>query len=184
MKPVLNALIAIAVFTGPLSLAQEAERKIYRTTDEYGNPVFSDQGSPDAEEVEVRESITLPSEALNDEYEAVFGGREQKKTPESASFKYNALRIVSPPDNEAIRANNGDIQLSVEVDPGPMADHKVELMMDGVAIRELTGSSLMLQNVDRGTHQARLRVTDRKSGKVLQQGPITTFTVLRHSVRN
>jgi len=188
---ILVMLLAIALAAG----AEAAEKgngdgekkKIYRSEDEQGNPVFSDRSSPDAAEVEVGEPMTMPSEALKAEYEAVFGGGEEESDEESGDgfTPYESLAITAPPNNQPIRANNGNVNVAFKVAPGVVAEHRIELLIDGTPVREVKGSgSVMLENMDRGTHQARLRVTHRESGEVLQQGPVQTFTVMRHSILN
>ncbi|MDZ7685198.1 MAG: DUF4124 domain-containing protein [Gammaproteobacteria bacterium] len=183
-------LLAIIAFCGAHAADEgdrgNEEKKIYRSTDEHGNAVFSDQNTPDAAEVHVEETATMPSDALNAEYRAVFGDDDDGEEGEDTGFtSYASLAITAPPNDQPIRANNGNVRIAFNIQPAALGEHRIELMMDGNPIREVTGSgSVVLEHMDRGTHQASLRVTHRDSGEVIQQGPVQTFTVMRHSILN
>lgn len=160
-------------------------KKIYRTVDESGNVIFSDQKTPDADEVELRESNTLPAEALETEYRIRFGAGDGEPERTETFTPYRTLAVTSPANEEAIRANNGNITISVSVEPAPLANHRVQVLMDGAVLQDIQGpTSISLENVDRGAHTAQLRVTHRETGRTLQQGPSSTFYVLRASRLN
>lgn len=183
MKRLLSLAVTLcAVFLAAGANAGEEKKKIYRSKDAQGNTVFSDRADPDSAEIELQEPITLPSDALADEYEVVFGDEDDEANAQGSNG-YRSLSITAPPDNEPIRANDGNIRIEYRVEPSAAPSHRIELLMDGKVIRDVTGSgSMALQNVDRGTHQAQLRVTDRETGEVVQRGPVQTFTVMRHSI--
>ncbi len=162
------------------SAPQEEVKRIYRTVDEFGNVIFTDERVPGAIEVRVRESNTVPGTAPAD-LNAPIPDQE-----EDAPFvRYRTLAVTSPGNEEAVRANNGDITISVNILPAPQDEHLIELLMDGGVVGEVDGTTgVSLQNVDRGEHVARLRVKDRRTGRVLQTGPSRTFYVLRASRLN
>lgn len=189
LRPITILLVAVAFGSAHAADRGDDSRdkdKIYRSKNERGNAVFSDRSTPDAAEIEVQQPMTMPAEALDAEYEVVFGDDDDDEDTEDTEFTgYETLAITAPPNDEPIRANNGNVRIAFSVEPGVLAEHRVELLMDGSSIREVSGSgSIMLENMDRGTHQARLRVTHRDSGEVIQQGPVQTFTVMRHSILN
>lgn len=172
-------LVALLLVTGGAMAAQE-ERKIYRTTDADGNPVFSDQGREGDAEVDVPPSNAFDAESLAEEYELIY--RKDEKSGAKAFSQYQRLAITSPANDEAVRANAGNVQISWQVEPGIQEGHRVELLLDGQVLQTVSGAgSVGLDNVDRGTHQAQLRVIDQETGDVFQQGPTQTFHVLRHS---
>jgi hypothetical protein len=164
---------------------EEKEKKVYRTTDEHGRPVFSDTASDDAKEVEVKTPMTFPAGRFANQYNRVTAPGNAGGEGDEAAFAYKKLAITSPTPDEAIRSNAGTLTVSFVVDPSPRQGHTVQLMMDGKVLQKVRGSEpIALENVDRGTHQVQLQVTDDESGTVLQQGTPVTFSLLRHSILN
>lgn len=155
---------------------------IYKTTDEFGNPVFSDKAGESAEEIKVKDPITFKSSLYTKQYKQVTDTLADKDKSKADNFKYQTLAIVSPINGAAIRDNAGNIELRFSVQPRVQQGHTIQLMMDG-QVHSSVGStgSVSLQNVDRGTHQFQLTATRTADGKVLQQGPATSITLLRFS---
>lgn len=184
MRTLIAALMVALLSSPSLAAEEKKEEKVYRTTDERGRPVFSDQASGDAKEVEVTKPMTFPAGKFANQYNRVTTpGSEGGDGEEAAAFAYKSLAITSPAPDEAIRSNNGNITISFVVNPSPRPGHIVELMMDGKVLQRVRGSEpIALENVDRGTHQVQLQVTEGESGTVLQQGASVSFTVLRHSI--
>lgn len=157
---------------------------VYKSEDESGHPVFSDRAAESAEQIEIREPSTFKSSLYARKNKRV------RSTPGNNNavndnFKYRTLAITSPEDGAAIRDNAGNIVLHFLVFPGIQQGHTIHLVMDGQVRSSLDGAaSVSLQNVDRGTHQFHLEVTRTKDSKVIQTGPTTSVTLLRHSRRN
>ncbi|MCB1693844.1 MAG: hypothetical protein KDI19_13840 [Pseudomonadales bacterium] len=182
-------LISPALAAGATEEANPADEpqvdtsKIYRTTDERGRPVFSDQGSEGASEVEVKKPMTFPAGKFANEYRQF--NRTDEAPPPEATFSYSKLQVTSPANDTAIRSNNGDIEITFETVPSIGGPNRFQVTMDGKVIAEPHDATpIALENVDRGTHQVRLEVVDPKSGKVLQSSDTVSFTILRHSVLN
>ncbi len=150
---------------------------IYKTTDEFGNPVFSDQGGDNAEEVEVNEPVIYDSGSFR---QPVVSTRKEPPLEDSGSFRYETLAVISPENDSAVRNNAGNLTIRYRIDPPVQAGHVVELLMDEEILSTVAGTgSLSLENIDRGTHRFRLRVT--ADGEILQEGPVTSVTLLRVS---
>lgn len=160
----------------PLAVAE-----IYKTEDESGNAVFSDQASEQAEEVEVGEGTVFESRQFVDPYRGALGNKEQNDEDAEDDFQYARLSVSLEGGEDTIRANSGDISVVVTIEPGKQQGHVIELLMDGEVNRTLSQSTtLAFTNVDRGTHQFQLRVKD-SEGNELQSGPVSPITVLRYS---
>lgn len=156
------------------------DSKVYKTTDDQGRPVFSDQAGDQAEEVEVREPMTFPAGQFAEDYQRLTGN----KGDQDGEFSYQTLAVVYPENNASIRSNPGDFEVKFQISPNRRPGHTLQLLMDGEVFQEIAGTgSVMLTNVDRGTHQFRIQVVD-SEGEVLQQGPPVSMHLLRHSIRH
>lgn len=177
-------IIAILVITGTTSL-QAAESsgeksKIYKSTDESGQTVFSDEATEGAEEIEIEDPATFSSDTLTRQYdEFTRSGGDDRAT---GKISYNRLAITSPTDDETIRSNPGNFDLNLDVSPAPAEDHTLQLLMDGEVYRRLDSTGpVQLTNVDRGTHRLQLQIVD-GDGEVVDKGPAVTVHLLRHSI--
>ncbi|MBD3646275.1 MAG: hypothetical protein HUJ31_02225, partial [Pseudomonadales bacterium] len=133
----------------------------------------------EAEEIEVREPMTFPADQFAEDYQRFTAGRKGENNDD---FSYDKLAIVAPENNATVRSNPGDLEVRFQVSPNRQPGHTLQLLMDGEVYREIAGTgSVMLTNVDRGSHQIRLRAVDGE-GKVLQEGPAVTMHLLRHSI--
>lgn len=173
------AFIVLLLLAAATPRAAE-DSKVYKTTDEQGRPVFSDQAGEQAEEVEVREPMTFPADQFAEDYQRFTA----EKGEEEGEFSYQTLAIVYPENNASIRSNPGDFEVRFRVSPNRRPGHTLQLLMDGEVYQEIAGTgSVMLTNVDRGTHRFQIQVVDGE-GEVLQQGPPVTMHLLRHSIRH
>jgi hypothetical protein len=173
----MTRLILTLLIAGlPLSvLAAE----IYKEVDEDGVPTFSDQKLPGGEVIELREPMIFSPKEMNYSRDNTAPKVEERET-----VKYFRLDIESPASGEAIRENSGALTLEIVISPGTPPGHTAELLMDGVSIRRLAGSGpVSLSNVDRGTHEFRVRIVD-ESGEIIQAGPISSISMLRYSKLN
>ncbi|MDG2070827.1 MAG: hypothetical protein P8J55_03635 [Pseudomonadales bacterium] len=95
------------------------------------------------------------------------------------------MDIVAPENDTAVRNNAGILTLTVKVEPRVQSHHTLTLLMDGQPYQKLTGTgTIVLENVDRGTHVFQLQVTHEQSGKVIETGPASSVILLRHSVQH
>ena len=152
---------------------------IYVTKDEAGNPVFSDQKSESSEEVKLKQSTTYsPTEYIQD-YDKVTSA---PTIEDPADFKYKTLSVAAPGDEESIRDNAGNLELQFVIKPGLQTGHSIALIMDGEKHSNVSGTgSLMIENVDRGTHEFYLQVVRSADNSKIQSGPITSVSVLRQT---
>jgi hypothetical protein len=152
---------------------------IYVTEDDAGNPVFSDQKSESSEVVKLKEpTLYSPSEFIKD-YEKVMSA---PTIGEPVDFKYKTLTVATQEDEVAIRDNAGRLELLFVIKPGIQTGHSIALMMDGEKHSNVAATgSLMLENIDRGTHEFYLEVIRAADNSTIQTGPATTVSVLRHA---
>lgn len=171
-------LIAVISCIAALQLSYQAlaASEVYREVDESGVPSFSDQNTPGARKIQVKEPSTFDSEAFAPpEYEY----KSKAQGPREA--KYEA-KIVSPVNDSAIRDNAGNLTINVSIEPALAPGHGAALLMDGVIVQQLIGAGglVSLSNVDRGTHALSVKITNAK-GRVIESSPVVSVTLLRHS---
>lgn len=148
--------------------------QVYRSIGPDGSVVFSDKETPGSEPVEVKElpTVTLPK-----------APKFNYKEPEEEDSFYREVAIVSPQNDETIRENAGNISIRAAVAPPLSRGHILEITLDGKVVFSGSGTSVNLQNIDRGTHIARATVKD-QSGKVYIASEPVTFHLLRHSIQH
>jgi hypothetical protein len=172
--------IALALgIIAALSLPAQAE--IYKTVDEQGNVVFTD--IPPREDDENAEQIIIENPNSFAVEEAIPNADAWIVEPEEGEgeeppFRYLALEIVSPADDEPIRENAGNITVITNLNPRLQRGHVARLLMDGDVVQEGPQASFSLANVDRGTHTISVEIVN-ESGEVLIRSGESTFHLLR-----
>lgn len=159
-----------------VALASAASADVYRSVDEDGNIIYSDTPSEGAEKIELREAQTVESQPGTESFEY----EPPKSDPPP---RYKEIAITSPQDDEAVRANSGDITIQISINPSLRVGDKLVLFMDGKEVASGRATSISLENVNRGTHTLSARVVGR-DGKTLVSSESVKFHLLRHSVQH
>ena len=159
----------IILLTAVLFSVSIVAETVYKKTKPDGSFEFTDQASPDSEEIKVRKpttytaprlpKLTLPSKKL------------------SPTFNYE-LAIVQPANDSTI-LNKSDITVSVTLQPGLNSAFKHQLRY------QLAGQSIVseiktvtFKNVDRGTHSINVSVIN-ADGESVSPVVSTTFHLKR-----
>jgi hypothetical protein len=173
MKP------AIVIVTATLLLINgAAQAEVYRQVDAQGNVTFSDQPSSGAETIQVKPVTTITLPKIQDLERLEPPPQEQPPSP-----LYELVRIVYPRNNEAFYSGNGDVQFSVISSPQLRDGHKYEVTLDGQPVGQSTSGTILVQQIDRGTHQAGVNIVNRRGAQV-GSGTGVTFTIHRPSRLN
>ena len=170
------------VFAMFLGLAPVAADPIYRTTDEEGNVVFTDDPpSEEAEPVELDPLTTVPSggsNAVADDNSADAPAGDV----EPPADRLVGVRLLYPPSGgQAIRHNGGNLPFRVELQPPGTKlpeGYRVEFLLDGEVRAVSTTTEAMVSPVDRGPHTARVRVVDDEGRPRVESDP-AQFHLLR-----
>jgi len=143
---------------------------VYKSVDEDGNINFTDKPSGEAEEIKIQELETIknPNPAKY---------TSSKNQSEESNNKYENFVVTSPKNGEGIRSNSGNVSISLSLDPALRGGHKIIISMDGKEVG--SGSSVSLQNVDRGTHSISASVVDGNGKSIIST--LSTFSLLRAS---
>ena len=162
-------------------LCVSTQAAVYKKELPDGTVTYTDQPDPGAKAIVLPEIQTIqppPKTVINES-----GSPSKDKAPDTA-FNYTMLKIVSPSDNDTLRENAGQVEISLAIEPSlqTQAGHKILVTMDGKPIAE-PGTSLqyVIENMDRGTHTLQAAVVD-TAGNTLIRTAITTIYVKRHSI--
>jgi hypothetical protein len=170
LEPAMSRLFAIIVLiTAPPLQAAE----VYKTVDEYGNVIFSDQPTDGAEKIEVRDPITVPS----------LGDYEAADEPAEEVEPYQELVITNPRQDETYFRSEGDLVVSVNIQPRLSSGDFLVLFLNGSEYRSGKATSFSLVELDRGTHQVSVLIRD-ASGTVLKSSEPVTFHIRQASILN
>jgi len=160
-----------------------AHAEIYRWVDANGNVVYSDEPHPDAETIDLPASTTYtPVEESEPDILTLSPDDEDN---EEDAFDYE-LRIIAPADDESIWVNNGNVTVSMVVEPGLDAERGdlVLLKIDGAETGPAQASTtFQLETLSRGTHTLSASVIA-ADGSVISTSEPVTFHLHRTSVLN
>lgn len=166
--------------------------EIYRWVDENGNVVFTDEPHPQAEKIEVSPStVYTPDDSIRapepDQPPLTLSPEPDTSDAdnEAPATSYD-LRIIAPSGDESIWSNNGDLTVSMIVEPALDAEqgHKILLQLDGEAVSEPRASTtFQLNNLNRGTHTLDAMVVD-DNGNTFASSPVISFQLHRTSIQN
>ncbi len=172
MKPAL--MIAAAAL---LSLTGAAYADVYRQVDAQGNVTFSDEPSSGAKTIKVKPVTTIKLPKLEDLEE------EKQAEPQPEKSFYQAVAFAAPQNNQAFHSGNGNVEFQLFSEPALRNGHQYEVTIDGQPVGQSSSNTIMVQNMDRGTHQAGINIID-QNGVQVTSGTGISFTVHRPSRLN
>lgn len=173
-------IVLLLIFMAPALLLADAYRYIDPKT---GATVFTDK--PPASQKS--DPIKLRSPTISKPYSTT--PRESSQQVESDSKKADGatfnLSILSPENEENIRANDGKVTVTAGSNQllGGKKGFLIRFLLDGKPVSVSSSFSSTLTNLDRGTHTISAELIS-KSGKVLATSQPHTFHVQRHSILN
>lgn len=147
---------------------------IYKTTDERGNVIYTDdpQGRP-AEVVDLPDLTIVPATPLT--------GPGSRATPEEEPERPPlTLELLAPAQEATVRSNTGDVEVVARVDLPPAEGDRFEVLIDGEVRASNAGGTFALTGIDRGAHQVSVRLVD-ASGEVVAQTQEHTFFLHQRS---
>lgn len=173
-------LLSLLLILGLVSVSVQAE--IYRWVDADGKTVYGDNPP----KTSAAKSVNLPlltvadspapkpAQANPDAAQAA-----DKKAGDTAEA-YSDFKIASPTAEEAIRANEGNVTVSVSLKPQLKPGDGITLYLDAKQVATGTSLSFALTEVERGEHSV-FAVLNDAGGNIIQNTEPVKFSVLRHS---
>lgn len=168
----ITRILALTALLLPLPLSAD----IYKTVDQNGNVVFTDdpKGSK-AEKIELPTVNTQPPQATET--------ARQPRAIDEPSRNYR-LAVTSPAGNTQIPPGQRSLNLQVSTSPGLSEAHRLQATLNGVGHGPAGQSgSLTVNNLYRGTHQLGAQVLD-ADGNVLSRTSGVTIHVQRISLNS
>lgn len=180
MKSIARSLAAtFALLLLAAALAAPAAAQVYKTVDEHGNVVYTDQPpTPGAEPVElpglsIVESYRPP--ALPAGETGAESGEEEVTDIRELRRGYRDFRITSPKPEEHVQGTGNQLVISwdtrYELQPGMM----VELALDGEALPPTRSGSVTVEEVFRGEHIVSGRIVDARNRTIATASPVTFY---------
>lgn len=161
------------ILCGVLVLSTTVYADIYKWVDEKGVVHYSDTPKPGSTPVVLPSPQSYQSDP---NLKSAMGDQPQSGTPATPTRQYQSLKIVKPQPEETVRNNSGDVEVVVSSEPPLQAGDKLVVLLDGKAAGEpQAGTSMTLQNVDRGTHQLQIHVVDMQGKTLNTSDPVTFF---------
>lgn len=162
-----------------------AHAEIYRWVDAEGNVVYSDEPHADAETVDLPASTvyTPVEEELDDLKLSPDEDAAELTSPAIPNYQ---LRIITPADDESIWVNNGDVSVTMVVEPELNAERgdQIIVQLDGAQVGPAQSqTSFQFSNLSRGSHSLSAMVVD-STGAVLTNSSTVTFHLHRTSILN
>jgi hypothetical protein len=170
----MKRLILLLVLLPGMALAA-----VYKSTNERGEVVYSDQPTPGAEKLKLPALPTYKPPPLP----KLSPGTPEKKTELSP---YDSLSIVEPKNDATVRNNLGVLQVRVSIKPALLskAGHKIQFYLDGQPYgTPITNTTIGFSNLDRGTHTLSASVLD-SAGQPVMSASEVTFHMHRESIYN
>jgi len=176
----MRSLLLIAV---GLLAATAYATDVYRWVDDQGQVHFSDRPLEGGERVEIRPQGKLGTPEFEPRRSRSAAVEESEDSDEA--FRYRSLEILSPSQEEVLWNIEGQLDVSMQLEPRLRQGHSVELLLDGEPVEQLRPGSMQvrLSEVYRGVHVLRASVRD-QNGQLLIESQPRTFAVQQTSILN
>ncbi len=160
MSPFKNTgLLALTLSLSLMIPATSSIAEVYKTVNEDGSVIFSDQSNPKAKTVEIQSTNTV---------KAVKASNVRAPQPTKVATKAYKITINSP-DNDTVIANGlVPFTVSTSVSPSLKEGHQLQLSIDGNVHSKGQTKNIVVESILRGEHQLRVSVID-ADGKVISQ---------------
>ncbi|PHS23239.1 MAG: hypothetical protein COA83_10330 [Methylophaga sp.] len=146
---------------------------VYRLQDENGRIIYSDQFHPDAELINITKPTSYKPPVINN----------PPDVPQQEQVQAYEIAILSPEQDEAFWANDGNVPVTVDVQPALNVEkgEMLIIMLDGMQIGEPQPSTdLTVSITERGAHTISVSLIN-EVGVTLATSPSVNFQVHRAS---
>ncbi len=148
---------------------------VYKWTDADGSVHFTDSPREGAEEVHVAPPQTYTPAPL-----PPITPRPEAPPP---PVDYTRFDLTAPAEETTLRDNTGAITVTFALEPALKVQrgHKLQVLLDGQAQPPVEANTVILNNVDRGTHTLQGQIVDAR-GEVLMSSQAITVHLFRESI--
>lgn len=158
-------LVTLALFSASLSAG------FYKWVDSDGVAHYSDHPVEQAEELRIPGAGDRPGDSVTENnQETVQAGQEPQQTD-----GYTQFEILDPEQNQTLRNDEGEVRVSMLLQPALQEGHKISLTVNGTPLETLNISTqLILREVPRGSHTLQATIVD-VEGTPLISTPVVNF---------
>jgi hypothetical protein len=150
-----------------------AAQEIYKTVDENGNVVYTDQRpSEDAQPVRLPELTVVDPVELGDQ-DAV-SGAQGNRSPDDEETDFG-LSIVSPEPEATVRNTAYVLSVQVATDRELPSGTQLAYLVDGEVREQTRALAIELDEVWRGEHQLAVELRTRDGDVLASAGPVTFY---------
>ncbi len=156
-------VIAGVLFLGSASVMGA----VYKSIDDQGNVVYTDEPQGNAKPVDLPPLSTIPPPKTFNPAPA-----EKTDSGDDAGSSYEQISITSPTQDETLRNNPGNVNVSVSLSPAlnKAAGHRIQFFIDGQTYGEPgISENVVVQQMDRGTHTVEAAVVDGSGQELLRR---------------
>lgn len=184
MKPLVILAVLLTFLVGVGLHVDPTTAQVYKKRNADGTVTYSDQPIQGAEAVEVEPvpvtEFAKPTTPTTATQSAAAGAAAETASELPVSF---GVSITAPEHNQAIRANDGQLQVSWQSQPAKLPEgYNYELVVDGVtAWRGFNSQQVTLAEIERGERRIVVRIVDINNQPVARSDTVAVF-VLRASV--
>lgn len=190
-RPEVCLLLLSLLAAAPVLHAQEEAPRpggapVYRTTDEHGNVIFTDDpGDRPAEVVDLPGLTIVPSTPLPGPTPGAGLDRDEPRRERGDEDLpvASSVTLLSPSAEETVRSNEGNVQVVARVDAPLRVGDVFEVVLDGRVMARNAGGSFGLTGIDRGEHRVFVRLVD-EQGLAVANSATHTFYLHRRSSRH
>ncbi|MGI9330224.1 MAG: DUF4124 domain-containing protein [Gammaproteobacteria bacterium] len=159
-----------------------ANTEVFRWVDEDGVVHFSDLPQEGAEKVDLPDAQTFSAPQVQPR-----ASRRSTTTAgtDEAAFRYEEFEFVNPGQEEVLWNIEGQLDVSMRLQPRLQTGHQVSLYLDDEAVPDMRRNRLQvtLTELGRGVHVLRAEIRD-VTGQVLIKTQPRTFSVQQTSILN
>ena len=150
--------------------ASVLKAEVYRTVDEDGNVIFTDQKaeSEDSTPLKIRPVQTIPAPKIKRKTSVTSPGYT------STHNFYKSLEIISPTEQETFQ-NPESITVSVETKPSNNAGHRYRLLVNNQEQQNSNIPRFVLNHPDRGTLVLKAEIINAQGAVLISSEPRTIF---------
>jgi hypothetical protein len=139
--------------------------QVYKWTDADGKVQYSDRPVTGAE------TLAVPLKKAQH-------ARGEAAKPSAASQPspgpYDQFSIVSPDPEATLRQTEGNVQVSLVLNPALMEGHHIQLVVDGNPLTgEVPGTQVVINGLPFGSHQLEARILDATGAQVANSSSIS-----------
>jgi hypothetical protein len=161
-------------------LAASVQADVYKSVNDKGEVIYSDQPAPNAQRMKLPELPTYKAPPIPG------FSSTQETAPVAVASPYSSIKISAPENDATIRDNQGVVRVQVMLEPPLMTNegHKIQFSLNGEPHGIPVGTpSISFSNLDRGTYTLSASVVD-AGGQVLMTSDPVVFHLHRESVLN